>query len=441
MAPFTSLFHTELAVLARHISQRRDAIVQSWYAAVLADPGLTKGASLPRVQLHDHIPALLEDYERRLLARDAEMRLGAEDSHEGDAAAHGLHRWQQGFDLSEVTRELGRFNECVVAELDRYAAALATREDAAMAMARQIWAQQHSAAVSTSASQYFKLQQLEVSSHITDLELALETLRELEQQRAELWQQAAHDLRGNLGGVMSATACLTSTSSASELARDKFLNMLDRNVASLQHLLADVTSLARLQGGLEQRNVASMDAAQILRELCEGLQPQARLRQLFLRFDGPAALRVQGDAVKVRRIVQNLALNALKYTHQGGVVVSWGDSTDNDAGRWFAQVQDSGPGFSAGPGSPLVGALEVATEQADDVETDGHTGQVTHVSADDDGLPEQGADRLGVHQQMGEGIGLSIVKRLCELLDATIELSSQPNEGTTFRILLPRLYG
>jgi histidine kinase/DNA gyrase B/HSP90-like ATPase len=40
----------------------------------------------------------------------------------------------------------------------------------------------------------------------------------------------------------------------------------------------------------------------------------------------------------------------------------------------------------------------------------------------------------------GEGIGLSIVKRLCELLDATLELQTAPGTGTTFRVILPRAY-
>jgi signal transduction histidine kinase len=40
----------------------------------------------------------------------------------------------------------------------------------------------------------------------------------------------------------------------------------------------------------------------------------------------------------------------------------------------------------------------------------------------------------------GEGIGLSIVKRLCELLDASIEIQSADGQGTTFRVIFPRRY-
>jgi signal transduction histidine kinase len=51
------------------------------------------------------------------------------------------------------------------------------------------------------------------------------------------------------------------------------------------------------------------------------------------------------------------------------------------------------------------------------------------------------ADRaLTSRAQPGEGIGLSIVKRLCDMLDATIELRSEPDVGTSFRILFPRHY-
>jgi len=181
--------------------------------------------------------------------------------------------------------------------------------------------------------------------------------------------------------------------------------------------------------------------AALLRDLCEGLQAQAQDRNLFLTFNGPPTLLVQGDSVKTRRIAQNLVLNAIKYTRQGGVTVSWGESDAKDAERWFLQVQDTGPGFHAGPGSQLAGALETATDQAKQIAADGNTGEVTHVNgelAEKDRAPR---DSRPVHQEVGEGIGLSIVKRLCDLLDATVELESKVDAGTTFRILLPLRYG
>ena len=115
---------TEFADLAVHVAQRRGAILQAWRKGVTSDPALKSGASLPRAQLHDHIPALLLDFEQRLAAGGVAKAADIKDAkkvQKGDAAAHGLHRWQQGFDLEEVTRELSQLNECVVVELDSYA--------------------------------------------------------------------------------------------------------------------------------------------------------------------------------------------------------------------------------------------------------------------------------------------------------------------------------
>ena len=145
-------------------------------------------------------------------------------------------------------------------------------------------------------------------------------------------------------------------------------------------------------------------------------------------------------SVKTQRIAQNLLLNALKYTRRGGVTVSWGDSRQNDAHRWMLCVTDTGPGLHAGPGAPIAGALEEATEDARQVEETARTG--LKEAADKTTPPSTAAvDTSPVHQQRGEGIGLSIVKRLCELLDASIEMDSTLGEGTALRVVFPRSYG
>jgi signal transduction histidine kinase len=211
-------------------------------------------------------------------------------------------------------------------------------------------------------------------------------------------------------------------------------------MSSLHSMLDDVTSLARLQAGQEQLQVKPFDGASLLMELCENLQPLAVEHGLFLKTDGPTTLQVEGDAVKTRRIAQNLLINALKYTRRGGVTVSWGDSRKNDAERWMLCVQDTGPGIHAGPGAPLAVALEEATEEARNVEQRARNGTDRQQADEPDVPPTSPRHSRPVHQEQGEGIGLSIVKRLSELLDASVELESRPNEGTLCRVVFPRRY-
>lgn len=421
------LHGNELVSLADRLSGRREAILQAWRDSVAADATLTSGASLPHTQLNDHIPAVLEGFEEQLRAPRQEA------VHLGDAAAHGLHRWQQGFGLSEVVRELGRLNECVVNELDSLEPA---GPAAVMAEARAVWAQVYGRAVGASTAQYFKLQQLEASAYARGLEQALDTLRHMEQQRALLWQEAAHDLRGNLGVVSNATAGLGARH-ADPAARQTFLRLLGHNVQALHRLLDDVTCLARLQSGQEERNLETVDIAPLLRDLGAAMEDQAQQKGLTFALKGPETLVVQSDAVKLRRIVQNLLLNAIRYTRSGGVEVDWAAGGADDAERWTLTVKDTGPGIRQARSSELKDALEVATQHAEQVEADTQANQVTHVHEEDAGVPEPGeSPDTYVH---GEGIGLSIVKRLCEVLDATVQVDSDTS-GTTFRILFPQAY-
>jgi signal transduction histidine kinase len=146
-------------------------------------------------------------------------------------------------------------------------------------------------------------------------------------------------------------------------------------------------------------------------------------------------LNVEGDAAKFRRLVQNLLLNALKYTVEGGVTVNWGEEKEN----WWVVVKDTGPGLMAGPGAPIAAELKEATASARESDEDaaaasGAAPTVLTPSPAGSGLAKHRA------QPAGEGIGLSIVKRLCELLDASLELASSADTGTTFRVVFPRRY-
>jgi signal transduction histidine kinase len=135
----------------------------------------------------------------------------------------------------------------------------------------------------------------------------------------------------------------------------------------------------------------------------------------------------------VQRIVQNLALNGLKYTADGGVTISWAATKESDADRWTLSVEDTGPGFHEAPGSPIAAELREATSTGRRVEERYPVSGVEPV-------PEAGAPPIPPpFMRPGEGIGLLIVKRLCELLDAEMSVTST-RAGTTFQIVLPRRY-
>jgi signal transduction histidine kinase len=426
----------ELTALADHVVRHREAMVLAWERAIQRDPQLTDGDSLPRAELIDHIPAMLAAFERSLRAAATEGAVGAQvPSPEQPAAAHGLQRWKQGYDLREVAHELGKLNECVVLELSHYAKAHSNFSLDALTRAQQIWTAFCSTSIEESVSQYFAMQQQEAAGHVKDLESALEQIRELEQQRGEVWQQAAHDLRGNLSVVANVTVGLT-RHGRKAASRDDFVRILMRNVTSLHHLLNDVTSLARLQAGRETRQIEPLDVTPLVQSLCEGVRPTAMQRGLYLKCEGPAGFATDGDAVKIRRIAQNLILNAIKYTQQGGITVAWGDSRPDDPKRWILDVKDTGPGFHADSGQPLAAALD----KHESVSSKGTTSGEREAASILGNLSAGGADTHPLSSEPGEGIGLSIVKRLCEMLDATIEMQSVAEVGTSFRIFFPRHY-
>jgi len=423
--------HKDLAALALHLRNRRKAILQAWRQAVDRDPQLSTGAALPRAQLNDHLPVILKAYEAQLgpgATEDGDIVPSANEL----AAAHGLHRWQQGFRLPEVVRELGRLNECVVAELGRYFADHPRVEHDVAATARRLWAEVMTVESTASVTEYFRLQQLEAAGQIDDLQSALNDLRELTQRRADLLHQAAHDIRDNMNVVLTATAALQKTEVA-EVPHYNFLRILDRNVMSLRHLLDDMLDLARLQAGKDRRRIAPINVAKVMHDLCEDLQEYARQRDLTLQCSGTTPFLIEGDETKIRRIAQNLVVNALKYTVQGGVTVLWRDSATEDPKRWVLIIEDTGAGLKRGiSAAPLTDALEKATDVA---AASGSEGTEDTQTVD----RSQGSGPLGKARPTGEGIGLSIVKRLAELLDATLEVEAK-RSGTTFRVLLPRRY-
>jgi signal transduction histidine kinase len=302
-----------------------------------------------------------------------------------------------------------------------------------MPAARRAWAQLCADGVTGSVTRYGRLQQTESAGHVNDLEKALTALQATVRSRAEAWRTAAHDLRGSVNVVTGAATLLnTSGSELPEPDRVEVADILSKGVSSLHEMLNDLLSLARLEAGHEQREITPFDAAVLLRDFCTASQAAATDRGLFLKMDGPSALPIDGDKPKVLRILQNLLLNAMKYTQRGGVSVTWGVDQTPDTDRWTFSVQDTGPGLDEYDSAPMAREIHNATEVANEAREASRDRQPDMASA--------GTLRSESAVLPGEGVGLSIVKRLCELLDAGLELATAPGQGSTFRVILPRGY-
>ena len=427
----------EFAQIAAHLSRQRASILARWRVAVDSDPKVSAVASLARAQFVDHIPRILDAFERALRARDAGDELAAESDERAGAADHGENRWLHGYNSRETMREWGHLQLCMLDELEACTLNQPQLTSGTLRTARQMLARLFVDCMVESAASHAALERAEAESRLDDLERALAQLRTLDSERTELWREAAHDLRGTVGAVKLAATALGRAVSTSPTGvhLPQFVGRVRRSVESMEALLSDLIELTRLEAGREQRDVAAFDAARAIAALCDSLQPLAAERNLFLKCDTPRELPVEGDFVKVSRIAQNLILNGLKYTESGGVLVSCTAVNSGGLERWSLCVQDTGIGLERASDSPLAQMISEATRENPGVSSGGAArtgGELSRAPT----LPSASIDT----PRSGEGVGLSIVKRLCELLDASIELETQRGRGTTFRIVFPRHY-
>ena len=403
------------------------------------DAELATCSGLSRSALDDHIPRILDDFARRLKSKRAADPSPGDGQQRRDAAEHGMHRWQQGYDIRETLREWGHLEAVIIRELEAYAVRHPRLRPEVMPAARESLVRLCLEGTCESASRYVRLQQAEAASRVSDLESSLRALQALEDERSKLLRETAHDLRGSVGVLASTTALLAHPQVAGP-ARDRFHNLLQQRIRSMGALLTDLVELARLEAGQSPLKLERFDAAERLRDLCEMLRPAAAERSLFLKCKGPRSLPVTGDQMKLQRIVQNLLLNALQATKHGGVVVRWSAGKDKSARQWLLSIGDTGPGFALQSADPLRHALKRATDVARDAETGGPSRSVKPKERKDSDVLAAGSGSESARLPSGEGIGLSIVKRLCELLGATLELETAPGRGTTIRILFPASY-
>ncbi|HMB68010.1 MAG TPA: ATP-binding protein [bacterium] len=227
--------------------------------------------------------------------------------------------------------------------------------------------------------------------------------RELDQMKTDFVSNLTHELRTPLASIRGFTATILRGRNVEEGDRVRFLEIVEREAERLQQLIEDLLALSRLEAGREVLSLRAANFVDLMHACRESMAAMARRKRLAIEVEGTDA-NSSGvfDGQKMRRVLDNLVGNALKFTPEGGRV-SMRFSRQGD--RLECRVADNGPGA--------------------DKEALSHMFDRFYTSNPQGGNPQ------------GTGLGLHIVKRLIELHGGGIEVSSQPGEGTTFRFWIP----
>lgn len=213
---------------------------------------------------------------------------------------------------------------------------------------------------------------------------------------------ASHDLRQPLQalGLILESMKLRSVSACPEQQSlvQQGVNCHD----ALSEMFNSLMDLSRLESNDLKINPTHVELRDLLELLVREFEPSAQAKDLTLTLNADDSVAFT-DPVVLGRIVRNLLSNAVKFTDSGSVEVVV--FTQNQ--RVLIQVQDTGRGI------PLQEQARVFEEYH----------QVTHHTT---------------ARQQGVGLGLSVVKRLSELLDLDLQLESVPDQGSTFTIYIPQ---
>jgi signal transduction histidine kinase len=392
-----------LVQLARRLAERRPTILETMRARVMGDPENHTAVTLSKQAFIDHLPQLLASLEARLTTPEPER---VQDRRErAPAEQHGEHRWGEGYSLVQTMDEWRHLDQGLWDELRHWAEENASVSVEAVLSASAAVAAFIEEGMHSCARRYSQLQRVDAARRASELQTAYEEVTTLERERVGAWRQALHDLRGRVGAISDASV-IAQHPNASLDVQQRSQEALSRGLVGLREMLNELTDLARLEARVESLHVTTFDVSKLLHELGTSLQPTAITRGLLLDTEGPDPFEVQGDPVKVQRIAQNLLQNALKYTDDGRVSLRWFADASQPRLRWILCVEDTGTGLN-----PTQAPGQHAQESPSAATPTGH-----------------------------EGLGLTIVHRLCDLLQARLQIESAPKRGTIIRVIFPSSY-
>ena len=228
--------------------------------------------------------------------------------------------------------------------------------------------------------------------------------------RTRFFAAASHDLRQPLTALAYHAATIQAVAQRDD---DPLLRQVGDGISRVLNestgLLDSLLEISRLDAGAVPVHLDGLEVSVLLSRVCEEFAPLARSRGLSLTTTIPSELvsrTTRTDVALLRRILQNLVGNAIKFTESGHIDLALEERRQGGLTVLAVGVSDTGCGI------PCDAQERIFEEffQLGNAERD---------------------------RTRGLGLGLAIVNRMAQLIHAKIEVQSEPGRGSTFTVLLP----
>lgn len=233
--------------------------------------------------------------------------------------------------------------------------------------------------------------------------------RERERMRAEAQSQflaqVSHEIRTPLNGVLGMTDVLARTSLNDE--QKSYVDTIQGSGASLLTLINDILDFSKIEAGKMELHRERVMLPHLAQQQLHLFRTQAEQKHLHvvLNIDPDLPEEVVIDAQRLRQILSNLISNAIKFTERGTITLSLGLEAQRPRPMLLLSVRDTGIGIPKSAQDNLFSWYH-------QVEPQRQNGN-------------------------GTGIGLAICQQLVTLMGGGIEVSSEPNKGSEFRVRVP----